>query len=143
MLFAVLLGCVRLQEGDYEVDYAPVSEDSCGIYDGAEGAPDATGTLAWEDDTLVFAFDGEDDDLVFDVSGTTFSRDEEGAVALDDTGACFFATERTDAGRMLSNTTFEGESSLVAVLQGSCTVQQQVFDDPCTVAFSWEGARVE
>ena len=95
MLFAVLLGCVRLQEGDYEVDYAPVSEDSCGIYDGAEGAPDATGTLAWEGDTLVFAFDGEDDDL--DESGG-FERDNRGSERSNDDDDKGYEDDEDDVG---------------------------------------------
>ncbi len=138
---ALLAACVRLEEGDYFVDYSPVTVDSCDLYGGGQALDDATGELSWEDGTLVFEFDGTDDDLAFSVDGTAFAREAQGTAYLDDSGACWLATEQADTGEMGSNTTFEGHTAFVGVLQGDCGVFDAMFDDPCNVEFDWRGDR--
>lgn len=137
MLLALLVACVRLEEGDYELDYDPVKVDTCDLYDGGQVAPDTTGALTWEDGTIVFEVDGADDDMVFEVDGKDFARETHGLVPLDDN--CALATVQDDVGVMLSNDRFEGETNLVAGFEGSCAFYEVIFDTPCLVAFDWKG----
>lgn len=137
MLLALLVACVHLEEGDYELDYDPVKLDTCNLYDGEQVSADTTGELSWEDDTLVFEIDGTDDDLEFEVDERAFTRESFGLVALDD--SCALATVQDDAGEMLSSTSFEGETRIAADFQGDCTLWEFAFDTPCLVEFDWEG----
>lgn len=137
MLFALLVGC-RLQEGEYALDYAPVDVDSCDLYQGGQIAPDTEGALSYAGDVLVFDFDGGDA-LEFAVSGTTFTREVDDEVWLND--VCWLAIEQEDAGEVLTGTTFAGRTEWVGVLQGDCGVVDAFIQDPCRVEFNWSGAR--
>ncbi len=137
MLLALLVACVRLEEGDYELDYQPVKVDTCNLYDGGQVAVDTTGEVSWDDATLVFEFEETDDDLEFEVDGKDFSRESEGLVPLDDD--CALTTVQDDVGKMLSSTSFEGETKIVADFEGSCALYEMAFDPPCLVEFDWAG----
>ena len=143
MLLFSLLACIRLQEGSYDFDYDPVSEDSCDIYGGGQIAEDTEGALSWDDGTLLFEFDGADDALEFDVDGTTFTREVEDDVYFAGDVGCWLAVEQQDTGEMESNGAFVGHTEWLGVLQGACGVFDAMFDDPCTVAFDWSGQRQE
>ncbi|MES2643996.1 MAG: hypothetical protein V4850_31190 [Myxococcota bacterium] len=138
MLLALLVGCVRLEEGDYTLDYSVVTVDTCNLYDGGQVAADTTGELSWESGTLVFELDGTDDDLVFEVAGRAFARESLGVAALDDD--CALATVQDDMGEMSSDTTFVGATDITADFEGDCGGWEIVFDTPCLVAFDWAGA---
>ncbi|MFN7144677.1 MAG: hypothetical protein ACK4YP_12955 [Myxococcota bacterium] len=142
-MLLLLVACVRLQEGDYTVDFAPVDVDTCDVYHGGEAVPDGAAAVSFPDGGLEVVFAGADDVLSFDLHGDAFSRESEGELYFEDSGACSFVTAQIDAGEVTSSTTFSVRTALTGVLRGDCEIWQEVFDDPCEIAFDWTGTLIE
>lgn len=140
-MLLLLVACVRLQEGEYAVDFAPVDVDTCDVYQGGEAVPDGVAAVSSPDGGLAMAL-GEEV-LAFDQHGQAFSRESEGELYFEDSGACSFVTAQTDAGEVTSPTTFAARTTLTARLRGDCEIWQEVFDDPCEIAFDWTGTLAE
>ncbi len=137
MSVLLLLACVHLKEGAYEIDYEPVATDTCDLYDGGQPVPDTRGEVAWDDGTLVFDFDDSADTLEFEVDGPDFVRETESFYQLD--SSCSVRWEQVDEGEMESNRAFVGETNLVGDLTGSCPLWEVILSTPCLVGFEWEG----
>jgi hypothetical protein len=134
MLF--LLACVTLSEGDYAVTYDAPLTDDCNLYENEPVRDDETVSVTRMGSDLRWTRESGED-LVWRVSGSTFTRESEGQIVLD--AECGFITTNVDEGRATSSTSFEGRTTVDAVLEADCGTWTSVFGTNCHVEYAWEG----